>query len=129
MELIYLWVEDYKNIHKQGFNFSPIFECKFYDEYDGNGKLKDDCKFEIKPIKHLENFFGKNINLTAIVGKNGSGKSSLLQLLESKRELKNINSFFIYQKDENYYCEYKHIKPEIIFDKEINYIDYNDGYN
>ena len=29
MELIYLWVEKYKNIKEQGFNFSPRFECKF----------------------------------------------------------------------------------------------------
>jgi hypothetical protein len=29
MELVYLWVEDYKNIKKQGFNFSPRFECEF----------------------------------------------------------------------------------------------------
>lgn len=45
MELVYLWVEDYKNIKKQGFNFSPRFECKFYGEYEkdenGNEKLKE----------------------------------------------------------------------------------------
>ena len=34
MELVYLWVEDYKKIHKQGFNFSPRFECTFNDGYD-----------------------------------------------------------------------------------------------
>ena len=31
MELVYLWVEKYKNIKNQGFNFSPRFTCK-YDE-------------------------------------------------------------------------------------------------
>jgi len=29
MELVYLWVENYKNIHKQGFNFSPRFHCEY----------------------------------------------------------------------------------------------------
>jgi hypothetical protein len=29
MELVYLWVEEYKNIKNQGFNFSPRFECEF----------------------------------------------------------------------------------------------------
>ena len=29
MELVYLWVEDYKNIHKQGFNFSLRFEYDY----------------------------------------------------------------------------------------------------
>ena len=89
MELVYLWVEDYKNIHKQGFNFSPRFECKFYDEYDADGKLKDNSKLEICDKKknecedndYIENFFGENINVTAIVGKNGSGKSSVIDCL------------------------------------------------
>jgi len=31
MELVYLWVEEYKNIHRQGFNFSPKFNYH-YDE-------------------------------------------------------------------------------------------------
>ena len=37
MELVYLWVEEYKNIKRQGFNFSPRFECRFYDEYEKDG--------------------------------------------------------------------------------------------
>jgi len=86
MELVYLWVENYKNIHKQGFNFSPRFECIFHDEYDENGKLKDNCKLEIiekKEDEYIKDFFGENINVTAIVGKNGSGKSSVLEFLKN----------------------------------------------
>ncbi len=37
MELVYLWVEDYKNIKNQGFNFSPRFECEFKAEYYSKG--------------------------------------------------------------------------------------------
>jgi len=37
MELVYLGVDDYKNIHKQGFNFSPRFKY----EYDGNLNICD----------------------------------------------------------------------------------------
>lgn len=29
MELVYLWVEKYKNIENEGFNFSPRFRCEF----------------------------------------------------------------------------------------------------
>ncbi len=85
MELVYLWVEDYKNIKKQGFNFSPRFECEFKDEYEtdenGKEKLKDNCELIIKPKEHIENFFGENINVTAIVGENGSGKSTICNSL------------------------------------------------
>ena len=51
MELVYLWVEEYKNIKNQGFNFSPRFECEFKAEYDENNKLKDDCDIIIKENK------------------------------------------------------------------------------
>ena len=90
-----MWVEDYKNIKKQGFNFSPRFECKFHAEYEdyaipsywGERKLlKNNCKLDILDKKkgkyqnnnYIENFFTDNVNVTAIVGKNGSGKSTLL---------------------------------------------------
>jgi predicted ATPase len=81
MELVYLWIEDYKNIHRQGFNFSPRFECTFHDEYNDDGTLKDDCVLDIKLKEHIENFFGENINVTAIVGENGSGKSTVCNSL------------------------------------------------
>jgi len=41
-----------------------------------NDKLKLNSNYPLK-----DDFFGKNININAIVGKNGSGKSSLLELL------------------------------------------------
>ena len=115
LELVYLWVEKYKNIHKQGFNFSPRFECKFHYEYEkdeeGGEKLIDDCKLEIKPKKHIENFFDKegNINVTAIVGGNGSGKSSLLRSLikaihsNSSMRGRDSNFLFVFEDNEIYF--------------------------
>lgn len=78
MELVYLWVEEYKNIRNQGFNFSPRFECEYRD---GNLTICDKKKKECKDNEYLKNFFGNNINITAIVGENGSGKSSILEAL------------------------------------------------
>ena len=76
MELVYLWIEEYKNIKNQGFNFSPRFECEFKD---GNLTICDKKRKECKNNDYLENFFGENINITAIVGENGSGKSRILE--------------------------------------------------
>ena len=70
MELVYLWVKKYKNIENQGFNFSPRFECV----YDGE-------KLTINEKEDYVSIFPENINITAIVGKNGSGKSNILKSL------------------------------------------------
>lgn len=77
MELVYLWVEEYKNIHKQGFNFSPQFNCEYNNETKQLSINEND--------DYIENFFGENINVTAIAGKNGGGKSSVLELISFLR--------------------------------------------
>lgn len=83
MELVYLWVEDYKNIQKQGFNFSPNFDVKFTPVYEDK-KLSEKSELTITPkVNQLKDFFGKDINVTAIVGENGSGKSSLIKCIDT----------------------------------------------
>lgn len=77
MELVYLWVEDYKNIQKQGFNFSPRFRCEYNEEKNELEIIDKEETGEFYP----KNFFGDNVNVTAIVGENGSGKSSLVKFI------------------------------------------------
>ena len=72
MELVYLWVEEYKNIKRQGFNFSPRFKCNY--DYKTNGLTIDEN------VDYI-NIFPDYINITAIVGENGSGKSTLFKII------------------------------------------------
>lgn len=73
MQLIYLYVEKYKNIKDQGFNFSSRFTCSFD---------KDNKQLAITEREdYIKDFFGKNIEVTAIVGENGAGKSSIIEFL------------------------------------------------
>jgi len=91
MELVYLWGEKYKNIDNQGFNFSSKFTCSY--ENDELTIERND-----NPIK---NFFGDNINITAIVGKNGSGKSNILKCIISKNKI-NKTYFYVILEENNF---------------------------
>lgn len=88
MELLYIWIEGYKNIKRQGFNFSAQYRFEFepsFDENDTEKKTVTGGTLKELPANpnYIENFFGKNItNVTAIVGENGSGKSSVLNLIK-----------------------------------------------
>jgi len=110
MELVYLWVEDYKNIKKQGFNFSPRFECK----YDENTK-----KLTINENKEYVSIFPEKINITAIVGENGSGKSSVLDFISLilLTNEKKYNYFLICSEGENNLVIHENFDKEI---KDIN---------
>ena len=75
MHLKYIWIKKYKNLEKIGFNLNSGAE-EVFDYVDG--------KLLITEIKeHLPpDFYAKNIKgITAIVGKNGSGKTNFSEFL------------------------------------------------
>ncbi|MFY4803734.1 AAA family ATPase [Aliarcobacter butzleri] len=104
MELIYLWIENYKNIEKQGFNFSPRFKCE-YDEEKNELTINED--------KDYVSIFPDNINITAIVGENGVGKSNLTKFFS---EIQNLtHSDRTNQEYENYKKIFKQLEYLIVF--------------
>jgi len=82
MELVYLWIKKYKNIDSQGFNFSPRFEFDYDEKTSKLTKVRDDSKT-------YKSIFSDKINITAIVGENGSGKSSILKSILQIKDFPN----------------------------------------
>lgn len=79
MKLIYCYVEEFRNIVQEGFNFSCDYVCSFN---------KKTLTIEKRVIPIGENLLLDDYtkNLTVIVGKTGSGKTNLLQLLGMPEE-------------------------------------------
>lgn len=73
MKLIYTWIEKYRNLEKIALSWDSEFEVEFF---------ANKSVINIKRTKNYINIFPKHINnITAIVGKNGVGKSNILNLL------------------------------------------------
>lgn len=102
MELIYLYIGDIgRQIKNQGFNFSNKYDV-FYTGMGGNLTIK-------KKQNPIPKIYGDHIvNITALVGQNGVGKSTVLNLLGLEAEdiqrefqLINRNWFAIYEVQHN----------------------------
>lgn len=73
MQLIYLYIDEYCNFQQEEFNFSP--EVRRHFDSETYSITVSDTQFRLP-----EGFWGENINnLSAIVGNNGAGKTSLMQ--------------------------------------------------
>lgn len=80
MEILYIWLLEYKNIREQGFNFSSEFI------FTTTKRSNDRFHIDIKRNPHyINNFFEKKnvLNVTAILGQNGTGKSNILEFIKS----------------------------------------------
>jgi Predicted ATPase len=122
MELIYLYIEDDgKNIKKCEFNFSP--EYRFH--YDKNKEYLHGERLD----NYIVDFWNAPnvINISAIIGKNGSGKSNLLEYIVrfysssfglNDQQRKNI--IHIYKKNNKLYTN----QPDINGDFELNECEY-----
>ena len=99
MKLIALVIKQYDELFKnQIFNFSDEYKVNF--DFETN-ELKID-----KNPDYIENFYGESIyNISPIVGINGVGKSTILNLIgyyhRAEDQNKDINQFFYVYLDTN----------------------------
>lgn len=105
MELVYLWIKNYKNIKQLGCSLSADYE-EFSNSYDVDN---DFLSISLKQQGYL-NVFGEHLNIKTIIGTNGSGKSNLCQALVSilrTNYKKDIDDYFEKTLPEKYYVLYK----------------------
>lgn len=99
MELVYAYVEKFSNVlENKQYNFSRNLDIEIN---------KESKKLRIKEDENIFNIFGSNIiNISAVVGKNGTGKTTLLDLLGLKyyqRREEDDSYFILYRIDNNTY--------------------------
>ena len=86
MKLVYFWVDEYKSIKQQGINFgSKYIYSSIFDE-----ELNTLTIDRVENKKYVPNFYHTEIELskcilevTALVGQNGAGKSTMLEALRN----------------------------------------------
>ncbi|TYQ15859.1 UNVERIFIED_CONTAM: putative AbiEii toxin of type IV toxin-antitoxin system [Acetivibrio alkalicellulosi] len=79
LELLYYWVDKYRKIKEQGFNFGGeyIFEYK----KENKELIINENSNYFKDFYNSSNEQSRIVNISAIVGKNGSGKTTVLDAL------------------------------------------------
>ncbi|MDP8200833.1 MAG: AAA family ATPase [Candidatus Tenebribacter burtonii] len=111
MELVFMWVREYNPLKNIGFNFGGEHLFRVKRKEIKRDKYKIFYEIEIAKGKNphnTENFFNENnkktniLNITAIIGKNGSGKSTILEVIH-KIGPKLKDAFFILRDGNKYY--------------------------
>lgn len=117
MQIVYYYIEELNDIKQQNINFGD----KYIFNYDPITKELTAEENEL----YIENFYGDNINITAIIGENGSGKTSLINnLIELNDLFFNSNKFIVITKTNNQYkISYKEL--EVINYSEFSFIEIN----
>ena len=103
---IYMWVKKYKGLENFGITFDNNYEIKF-NEKEGTLEINRKCE----PVNNnIENFYsidkkkGNIDSVNLLIGKNGSGKTSILEMLNlgvNETDLKEINCIVLYKSSIN----------------------------
>lgn len=93
--LPYIFGENHKG---QTFNLGGAYRYTINEEQEG---IKIDRNEKIQNF--FDQFWGSDISLiTAIVGRNGVGKTTLLRAINHSVDKKNIKAFYLFEKDDDY---------------------------
>ena len=113
-ELVGLYIDDYKMFKKEFISLHPLFEAE-----------KKNKMVSLKEINIKDPFLEKKLNVKIIVGDNGTGKSTILNLLkvndgtaillfkDKNKEFASTKNFSFYFNTQQVYC---HIEDDLLFE-------------
>jgi predicted ATP-dependent endonuclease of OLD family len=84
MELLYAWIEKFRNYKEVGLNFSEKFYIK-YNVKENNVEINSNNSYISVYPKHIS-------NINAVVGRNGIGKTNLLDAIGLRTNDRNKNN-------------------------------------
>jgi predicted ATPase len=91
--ILYIWINKYKNIEKTGFNLSSKYNFTFKESIEKTISNGIEGELLLELVNSIE-LYPKNItDFKVIVGENGSGKSSLLELIINNLINQNTRGF------------------------------------
>lgn len=119
MELVYLWIDGYRNLY----DFGTLLNGKYKVEKSIDRQNGSHIQFSVKKVGD-QYIFPQNVNIMAIVGKNGTGKSNVCNALaaimrkhsKDKRKAPNWD-YFDFTLPEKYCLIYKQ-------DDKFKYVSY-----
>lgn len=131
--LLYIWINNYRNISKKGFNLSSKFNFTFEEEevkknFNGvNGTLN------VASLENIKLFPDNIIDFKVIVGENGAGKSTLLDTIifnlmtESNRNFDGflVTDKYIIVRDKSKIDFFQNEILDLIVINDIDIVNYN----
>lgn len=80
MEILYIYIEKYKALRKLGLNFGGAYRFT-YDEEKNILRVQENEMY-IKDFYCVDGDGAKILNVSSVIGENGTGKSSILQFIK-----------------------------------------------
>ncbi|MCR6850056.1 MULTISPECIES: AAA family ATPase [Bacillus] len=127
MEILYLWIRKYKNINNQGFNFGGDYLFRYEERnlYVEKNEMHIPSFFNI--FSETEKYCSTILNVSAIAGENGTGKTNLLDFLKYLNKHNVEDYIVVYKSNEGDYkiigteCYIKNSPVEIIRNQESSF--------
>lgn len=117
--ILYIWINKYKNITKTGFNLSSKYNFSFTENVEKTITNGVEGELKLELLNSIDLYPKNIVDFKVIVGENGSGKSSLFELIINNLINENTRGFdgflvtekFIFYKDNS---KIKYISNKIL---------------